>query len=405
MQAILYYKDMLGNIALATLLLFSGAGDPNAALKEINEFRSAQLAEARASGKAINAVELNKALKEKATTAIDGVKPNSIKAADGYAWMQLFMMAERYEDLKPLCDEFMKSMPAEADMFNAENLCMRGFYNLGKYEDGAMTASMMKPQNVAQVGTILSYSNVFAPEIASKQGIDKAVKFLDGIIAKIPATLTEADEKALPGVLASYYSGKSELYTDAGKKDEAMKVLDTGLADSRIPDANKRSLKMTKTRMGLVGAPAPEINSERGYGEYPGLEGLKGKVVVIDFFAHWCPPCKAAFPDMRKMYDDLKPKGLEIIGVTRYYGYYNAEKNLNKDDEFARMADFNKEFNINWPLVYDANDSFTSYGVSGIPTSILVDRDGIIRSVHVGYSAESYAKFRKEVEELLKDSK
>jgi len=396
---------MLGHIALATLLLFPGAGDPNVALKEINDFRSTQLADARASGKAINAAELNKAVKDKAIAAIEGVKPNSIKAAEGYAWMQLFMMAERYEDLKPLCDEFMKSMPSEADMFAADNLCMRGFYSLGKYEDGAMTASMMKPQTVAQVGTILSYSNVFAPEVAKKQGAETAARFLDGIIAKIPATLTEADQKALPGVLSSYYNGKSEMFSDNGQTAEAMKVLDAGLADTRIPDANKRSLKMTKTRMGLMGAPAPAINSERGYGDYPGLEGLKGKVVVIDFYAHWCPPCKAAFPDMRKMYDDLKPKGLEIVGVTKYYGYYNAEKNLSKDDEFARMADFNKEFNINWPIVYDANDSFSSYGVSGIPTSILIDREGIIRSVHVGYSPESYAKFRKEVEEHLKESK
>ncbi len=396
---------MLGHIALATLLFFSGAGDPNVALKEINDYRTAQLTEARAAGKTVNAAELNKAVKDKATAAIEGVEPKSIKAAEGYAWMQLFMMAERYEDLKPLCDEFMKSMPSEADMFNADSLCMRGFYSLGKYEDGAMTASMMKPQTVAQLSMIVSYSNVFAPEIAKKQDAETAARFLDGIIAKVPTTLTEADQKALPGVLASFYSGKADMFEEAGKKEDAMKTLDAGLADARIPDANKRSLKMTKTRMGLIGAPAPAITSERGYGEYPGLEGLKGKVVVIDFYAHWCPPCKAAFPDMRKMYDELKPKGLEIVGVTRYYGYYNAEKNLGKDDEFARMADFNKEFNINWPIVYDANDSFTSYGVSGIPTSILIDRQGVIRTVHVGYSPESYAKFRHEVEELLKDSK
>ncbi|QYK53945.1 MAG: TlpA family protein disulfide reductase [Fimbriimonadaceae bacterium] len=393
---------MVTNLLLAVMLGFTGAADPDIALKEINDYRAAEYAAAREAKVAADTAAINAEMKKRALVAIEGVTPSSIEPKQGYSWMQLFSMAGKYEDIKPLCDMFMKSMPSDAEKFNAEAMCMTTFYQMGKMEDGAATVSNMKPQTIANASLMMSYAaNVFAPAVAESKGVNAGVELLDGIIAKLPDATNDAEKKSLSGLLASYYETKAEMFADAGQKETAAKTIEAGLADSRIEASAMRALNNTKTRMTMVGmAPAP-IESSRGYGEYTSLAALKGKVVMVDFFAHWCPPCKAAFPDMRKMYDDLKGKGFEIVGVTRYYGYYNKEQNLSQDDEFARMKGFIEEFKINWPIIYDNNNSFTNYGVSGIPTAVLIDRKGVVHEFHVGYSPESFKAFRAEVEKLI----
>lgn len=153
----------------------------------------------------------------------------------------------------------------------------------------------------------------------------------------------------------------------------------------------------------MVGTSAPALTSERGYGEFPGLEGLKGKVVLIDFFAHWCGPCKAAFPSMVEMYKDLKSKGLEIVGFTTYYGYYGTERNISKDDEFAKMKDFMAEHKMTWPVVYGERSNFENYGVTGIPHVALLDKDGNVSHIKIGYSEAGMKELRKKIEQLLAD--
>ncbi len=397
---------MVTNLVFAALLGLSGmhAPDPDAAIREINEYRTAQTQAARAAGTQPDVAAINAEVKKRAEAAIQGVQPSEVEPAKAYSWMQLFMMAQKYEDIHALCATFMKSEPTPTAAFNAERTCVQAFYNLQQWQHGADTLLGMEPNTLADASFMMSYAGQgFAPNLA-KTDPEAAVKLLDAVLAKVPQPTTDAEKTQVSGLVALYFESKANIFLNAGKQDEGLAILDAALEDSRIADANKRSIRNTRIRLGLPGNPAPAIESSRGYGEYKGLDSLKGKVVMIDFFAHWCPPCKAAFPDMRQMYDDLKDQGFEIIGVTRYYGYYEREQGLSQDDEFARMKGFNEQFNINWPIIYDANNSFASYGVSGIPTVILIDKKGNVNKVHVGYSKESFAAFRKEVERLLSET-
>jgi hypothetical protein len=106
---------------------------------------------------------------------------------------------------------------------------------------------------------------------------------------------------------------------------------------------------------------------------------------------------------LKRLYGDLKDKGLEVVGVTTYYGYIGNERDLTRDAEYTKMGDFVKQHELPWPTVFGERDNFINYGVSGIPHITVIDRKGNVHSYKIGYSAESFAKFRAEIEKLLEE--
>lgn len=109
---------------------------------------------------------------------------------------------------------------------------------------------------------------------------------------------------------------------------------------------------------------------------------------------------------MIKLQSDFKDKGLEVVGITTYYGYYGQENNqardMSRDVEFARMKDdFYAKHNLPWPTVFADRSNLEKYGVGGIPHITVIGRDGKVHSFKIGYSAETFAEFRKEIEKLV----
>jgi thiol-disulfide isomerase/thioredoxin len=120
------------------------------------------------------------------------------------------------------------------------------------------------------------------------------------------------------------------------------------------------------------------------------LPSLAGKVVLLDFWASWCGPCKKSFPELERLYEAYKNRGFVILGVS-------------VDEESAAMHKFLKSHPVSFPIVRDRNQSLVQVaGCDSMPTSFLLDRSGKIRSVHSGFRGEETLQvLRREIEKLL----
>lgn len=126
-----------------------------------------------------------------------------------------------------------------------------------------------------------------------------------------------------------------------------------------------------------------------------GLEGtlpdLKGKVVLVDFFASWCGPCKESFPVMQELHKKYGGKDFVIIAV-------------NVDKKKSDMDDFLKKHPTDFAIVRDAaNKLVNEVKIPTMPTSFVIDRTGKVHSTHRGFKGEeSKKKYTEEIEALLK---
>lgn len=184
------------------------------------------------------------------------------------------------------------------------------------------------------------------------------------------------------------------LLVDGGRKAEAVKMIDDTLAslsntvkNSQLRSVIKDYLKDKQKHLRVQGEVAPELIIAKWIDQTPvRLADLRGKVVLLDFWAPWCVPCQDTFPDLNAWHDDYKDKGLVVLGVTRYYGYAEGTS-VDEDYEFGFLQRFKRGYRINYGLAVAAkNDNHRNYAVESIPTTVLIDRRGIVRFIETGSS-------------------
>lgn len=164
-------------------------------------------------------------------------------------------------------------------------------------------------------------------------------------------------------------------------------VLAGGFLFQQKPAAEIKPQK-SEVKLIEVGKKAPDFNLETIDGGKILLSRLKGKPVLLDFWATWCGPCRKALPHTQEL-DHKYGDRMHVITV-----------NLKEDNE--KVQKFLEENKYEFHVVMDREGkTATSYGVSGIPTFILIDKDGVVRFAQAGLSPEAAKKLEALIEELL----
>jgi thiol-disulfide isomerase/thioredoxin len=139
------------------------------------------------------------------------------------------------------------------------------------------------------------------------------------------------------------------------------------------------------------GSPAPALVLPSRDGGKVDLSALKGQVVMINFWATWCGPCRQEMPLLAQLHSKYEPLGFTMLGV-------------NVEPDSAAAVTWLKGVPVTFPILFDTDSAVAGrFGVEGMPSTVLVDRNGQVRYVHRGYKPGDEARYADMIRSLVKE--
>jgi thiol-disulfide isomerase/thioredoxin len=203
-------------------------------------------------------------------------------------------------------------------------------------------------------------------------------------------------EPHLPVAVGAAIEVEAQAMAGRGERDQAVVYLRNQL---RLYYATSIRTRIQKNinLMSLEGKPMPPLESAEFLGpKPPPAETLRGKPVLLVFWAHWCGDCRAEVPAIAKLKNEYAPKGLVVLAPTQHYGYVSGGDDAPRAVETKYIAEIRAKFyaglaDVPMPL---SEENFKRYGSSTTPTLVLVDRAGIVRMYHPGAMSEDELRAR-----------
>ncbi len=209
-------------------------------------------------------------------------------------------------------------------------------------------------------------------------------------------------ESHLPIALGAAIEVRSQVMAARGETASAIEFLKRELEvyhDTTIRTRIQKNIHL----LSLEGKPAPELLAPEWLGPKPvPLRELKGRIVLLFFWAHWCPDCKAEAPILARIQREYGSHGLSLVGPTQRYGYVARGQDASPAAELQYIDEVRKRYyaDLSTMPVPVSEENFKNYGASTTPTLVLIDRSGTVRLYNPGQMP--YEQMALRVEETLK---
>jgi thiol-disulfide isomerase/thioredoxin len=236
-----------------------------------------------------------------------------------------------------------------------------------------------------------------AGRLRFERQLDRATKELEAAFEQAQATPYEIEFQTRVRLIMTL----SDLYLETDQLESARALLaaETAFTEKisqlmqatgtptqrRSATSGHLQVRDRATQVGLIGQPAPGLSIKTWLnGEPVALEDLRGRIVLLEFWATWCKPCQEMFPKLRRLHEEHGERGLELIALTRHYLAYQGTAEA-MEEELQLMRNMVREHGLEFRVGVAEDEKLqTVYGANGVPTVVLIDRLGVVRYVGPG---------------------